>query len=319
MNPVSTFDHDGKVSNNPSLPTIDRIGLDVGGTKIAAKLLSNGGELLGELCVPTPRGYDATITAISDLVQRTSSLSSRPTTVGLGIPGTIDSVTGLVRNSNATWLNDRPLQVDLEAQLQRPLRIANDGECFTLSEAVDGAATGLDVVAGVVVGTGLGGGLTVHGRSVPGRHGSAAEWGHMPAPFGDSATAESHLCFCGKIDCLETYVSGSALARAYGQATNQAVDGPEVAARAQQGDRVAQQVLEELETMLGRALAVIVAVVDPDAIVIGGGLSRIPGLVDRLPARLQSAAAFPCPDTRILSPRWGDASGARGAAWLWRS
>lgn len=319
MNSASTKDIGGKVITDTRLAAVNRIGLDVGGTKIAAKLLSDDGELLGELRNPTPRDYDATVATIGDLVERVSDLSSQPTTVGIGIPGTIDPITGLVRNSNATWLNRRPLQIDLEAKLQRPLRMANDGECFTLSETIDGAAAGLDVVAGIVVGTGLGGGLTVHGRSVRGRHGSAAEWGHMPAPLCDGATAGSRPCFCGKSDCLETYVSGSALAQSYERATNEAVAGTEVAARAQEGDPAACHALEALETMLGRALAVIVAAVDPDAIVVGGGLSRIPGRVDRLPARLRSAAAFPCPHTRILAPRWGDASGARGAAWLWRS
>ena len=320
-----------------------RIGIDLGGTKIEGIAL-DGSRELARARVDTPRGdYDATLAAIVDLVadlqqripnpeSRTPADASIP--VGLGIPGTISSSTGLVKNANSTWLIGRPLQPDLEARLRRPVRVANDANCFAVSEAADGAASGARVVFGVIAGTGVGGGLVVNGHLVTGANGIAGEWGHNALPWPDEDDRESPLCYCGKRGCIETFLSGPALAADHERVTGVRLTPPEIVASATRGDRVAEATLQRYERRMARALASVINIVDPDVVVLGGGMSNIDRLYTNVPS-LWSECIFAAeretsgtdgsriPDpgsrvaTRFVRARHGAASGVRGAAWLW--
>jgi fructokinase len=309
-----------------------RIGIDLGGTKIEGIAL-DGSRELARARVDTPRGdYDATLTAIVDVVytlqQRipdpprlhSGQAGSRIPAVGVGIPGTISSSTGLVKNANSTWLIGRPLQPDLEARLRRPVRVANDANCFAVSEAADGAAAGAEVVFGVIAGTGVGGGLVVNGHVVTGANGIAGEWGHNALPWPDEDDRESPLCYCGKRGCIETFLSGPALAADHERATGVRLPPPEIVAAATRGDRVAEATLKRYERRMARALASVINVVDPDVIVLGGGMSNIARLYASVPG-LWSAFVFACGGdvvrTRFVPAGHGDSSGVRGAAWLW--
>ena len=302
-----------------------RIGIDLGGTKIEGVALDGSAEV-ARARIDTPRGdYDATLAAIVDLVanlqQRIPLAGSPIPVVGLGIPGTVSSSTGLVKNANSTWLIGRPLQHDLEARLGRPVRIANDANCFAVSEAADGAAAGAAVVFGVIAGTGVGGGIVVNGQLVTGADGIAGEWGHNPLPWPDADDAAWPQCYCGKRGCIETFLSGPAMTADHGRVTGVHMTAREIAAAAERGDAVADATLCRYERRMARALASVINVLDPDVIVLGGGMSNIDRLYANVP-RLWREFVFACGTslqvvTRLLRARHGATSGVRGAAWLW--
>lgn len=291
-----------------------RIGVDLGGTKIALIALDGaGGEALRRRAT-TPRGdYAATVRAVADLVREAEAALGARGSVGIGMPGTLSLVTGRVKNANSTWLIDRPLKQDLEAALGREVRLANDANCFALSEAVDGAGRGAAVVFGVILGTGVGGGIAVHGRVLTGANAIAGEWGHNPLPLAAGADLPLPLCYCGRSGCIETYLSGPGLARDSGTASN----AEEVAARAAQGDPLCEAALARYEERLARSLAGVINVLDPDAIVLGGGLSNIGRLYASVPALWARHVFSDRVATRLVRHAHGDSSGVRGAAWLW--
>jgi fructokinase len=268
--------------------------------------------------VPTPRDdYAATLDAIGDLVDGFESALGQRGTVGIGTPGAISPATDLVKNANSVWLNGRPLARDLARRLGRPVRVANDADCFALSEARDGAGTGARVVFGVIVGTGTGGGLVVDGRAWTGPNAIAGEWGHNPLPWPAADEWPGPPCYCGKTGCVETFLSGPGLARDHRRVTGEALDAAEIAARAGRGDPACEATLRRYEDRMARALAVVLNLLDPEVVVLGGGLSNESRLYDRVP-RLWGAHVFSDRvDTRLVPPQHGDASGARGAAWLW--
>jgi len=303
-----------------------RIGIDLGGTKIEAVALDGSLEV-ARARVDTPRGdYAKTLAAIIELIaaleERIPLAGSPIPTVGLGIPGTISTATGLVKNANSMWLIGRPLQRDLEARLGRPIRIAKDANCFAVSEAADGAASGAEVVFGVIAGTGVGGGIVVHGRLVTGADGIAGEWGHNPLPWPDAGDAAWPACYCGKHGCIETFLSGPGLTADHERATGVRMTPPEIVAAAGRGDTVADETLRRYERRMARALASVINVLDPDVIVLGGGMSNIERLYAHVP-RLWGEFVFACGtslpevNTRLLRARHGATSGVRGAAWLW--
>jgi fructokinase len=296
-----------------------RIGIDLGGTKIEAIALEGRTEV-GRMRIPTPRGdYAATLDALVSVV---AALEPRrgAATVGIGIPGVLAPSTGLVKNANSVWLIGRPLRDDLEARLGRKVRIANDANCFAMSEAADGAAAGAEVVFGVIVGTGTGAGLVVGGRVVTGPNGIAGEWGHNPLPWREDGDRPGPACYCGKQGCVETYLSGPALEREYEERTGRR----EPAARIAAADDAAD-VLARYEHRMARALAAVINIIDPDVIVLGGGMSNMDRLYANVPAlwgQFVFGAAGPAAHeeevrTRLVRARHGDSSGVRGAAWLW--
>jgi fructokinase len=295
-----------------------RIGVDLGGTKIEAIALADDGAVRARRRVATPRDdYEATLAAIAALVEDVEREAGDRGSVGIGMPGAISPATGLVKNANSTWLIGRPLAEDLTARMQRPLRFANDANCFALSEATDGAARGARVVFGVIVGTGTGGGIVVDGRVLTGPNAIAGEWGHNPLPWPREEERPGPDCYCGLQGCIETFLSGPALARDHRAATGQALEAPEVAARAAAGDAAARATLERYEDRMARALASILNVLDPDVVVLGGGMSRVERLYASVP-RLWGRYGFSDRlDNRLVPPAHGDSSGVRGAAWLW--
>ncbi len=288
------------------------IGIDLGGTKIEAVALDGAGAEIFRQRVSTPRhDYDATIAAVAGLVARAGG---KPVGVGVAIPGSVSKVTGLIKNANSTWLNGKPLKADLEAALGCKVALANDANCFVLSEATDGAGAGADVVFGVIAGTGTGGGVAVHGKVLEGPHGLAGEWGHNPLP-GMSAEelTEAPACYCGKRGCIESWISGPAIAADHTRQTGQKLTTEQIA---ESDDVSALQTMARFTERFARALASVVNILDPDVIVLGGGLSNIQSLYRDLPVLVErhtfSAEAPP----RILQNRHGDSSGVRGAAWL---
>lgn len=294
-----------------------RIGIDLGGTKIAAIALEHGDELV-RLRIETPRGdYDRTVGAICGLVSEIERLTGQRGSVGIGIPGTVSLGTGLVKNANSTWLIGRPLQADLESKLERPVRIANDANCFVVSEATDGAAAGAEVAFGVIVGTGCGAGVAVRGGQIVGEHGIAGEWGHNPLPWMRDEERPGPPCYCGQRGCIETFLSGSGLARDYEADTGRALTAEQLAGRPD-----AEPSLLRYEDRMARALASIINILDPQVIVLGGGMSNLARLYRNVPQRwaayVFAAGARDEPvRTRLVPARHGDASGVRGAAWLW--
>jgi fructokinase len=295
-----------------------RIGIDLGGTKIEGIALEGSNELV-RLRVLAPRGdYAATIRAIRDLVVAMETRLGQTATVGVGIPGAVSTTTGLVKNANSTWLIGRPLDRDLASALGRPVRLANDANCFALSEATDGAGQGADVVFGVILGTGTGGGIVVNGRLVEGRNRIAGEWGHNPLPWPRDEERPGPDCYCGQAGCIETFLSGPGLSATYAGLAHQELDATGIAALAESGDPVAAKALNLYEGRLARALASIINVLDPDVIVLGGGLSNIGRLYVSVPALWQPFAFSDSADTPLVPARYGDSSGVRGAAWLWR-
>lgn len=295
-----------------------RIGIDVGGTKIEAVAMDDHGNIRHRRRVGTPRGdYEATLRAIADLVEALRVEVPEPCTIGIGIPGAISPTTGVVKNSNSVWLIGKPIDRDLERLLRQPLRFNNDANCFVLSEATDGAAVNAAVVFGVIVGTGTGGGVVVHGRVLDGHHRIAGEWGHNPLPWPDRDEWPGPTCYCGRTGCIETFLSGPGVARAYHRRTAQVVEASEIVRRAEDGEAAADQALAKYEHRMARALASVINVLDPDVIVLGGGLSNIDRLYTNVP-RLWAPFVF---SDRVTTPlvkaAHGDSSGVRGAAWLW--
>ena len=294
-----------------------RIGVDLGGTKIEALALSPEGQELMRHRVDTPRGdYDGTVAAIAGLVRRLEAETGETGSVGMGIPGTLRR-DGRVKNANSTWLNGRELQVDVSRVLGREVRVANDANCLAVSEATDGAGAGQGVVFAVILGTGCGGGVALGGRVHAGGNGVAGEWGHVPLPWAREDELPGPECYCGRRGCLEQWVSGPAVARDHLQHTGVGVTAREIAAAAETGDAGARATLERLEDRLGRGLAMMVNVLDPDVIVVGGGLSRVGRIYDNVPGIMRSYVFGGEFDTPVVPARFGDSSGVRGAAWLW--
>ena len=295
-----------------------RIGIDLGGTKIEVLALGPDGAERFRRRVATPRGsYDGTIAAIVDLVARAEAAAGGPGSVGIGVPGIPSPATGLMKNANSTWLIGRPLDRDLAAALGRPVRVANDANCFALSEAVDGAGAGARVVFGVILGTGVGGGIVVDGRVLAGKNGIAGEWGHDPLPWPADDERPGPACYCGRAGCLETFLSGPGLERDHARATGSTLPPSEIVARAAQGDAAARATLARHADRLARGLASVINVLDPDVIVLGGGLSNLAHLYDEVPRRWGRYVFSDRVDTVLVPPRHGDASGVRGAAFLW--
>jgi fructokinase len=294
-----------------------RIGIDLGGTKIEAIALDEHGVERFRRRVATPRhDYDATIACIRNLVE-SAEREVGPGTVGLGIPGAISPATGLIKNANSTWLNGRPLAEDLVRALGRPVRLANDANCFALSEAVDGAAAGRRVVFGVIVGTGTGGGIVVDGRPLVGVNAIAGEWGHNPMPWPEGGEWPGPPCYCGRTGCIETFLSGPGLARDYEPGAAELRDVAQIVRRARDGDAAAEAALQRYEHRMARALASVINILDPDAIVLGGGLSNLERLYRTVPETWEPFVFSDRVDTPVLRPVHGDSSGVRGAAWLW--
>ncbi len=296
-----------------------RLGIDLGGTKIAAVVLGPDGSAIWTSRVATPRhDYAATLEALANLVDA-AERATGPCSVGIGMPGAVSPATGLVKNANSTWLNGRRFQVDLQARLAREIRVANDANCLAISEAVDGAAAGAQVVFGVIVGTGTGGGVVVDRRVITGVNAIAGEWGHNPLPWPEAAELPGPACYCGRHGCLETWLAGPALARQFELASGVASRAEDVVAHAEAGDAVAAAVIEAWMDRLARGLASIINILDPHVIVMGGGLSEVGGLYRRVPELWKPWVFSDRVDTRLVPARFGAASGVRGAAWLWES
>lgn len=294
--------------------------MDVGGTKLEIVALGgNGAERLRRR-VPTPQGdYEATVSAVVTLVaDAEAALGVAPgrCAVGVGTPGSPSRATGLMRNCNSVWLNGRPLAADLARRLRRPVAIANDANCFALSEAIDGAARGAASVFGVILGTGVGGGLVMHGRVHEGRNGIAGEWGHNPLPWPAAAELPGPACYCGRQGCIETFLSGPRLAADHARATGGALAPAQIVALATNGDANCTATLDRYEERLARALAHVINIVDPEVIVLGGGLSNLDRLYDRVPRLWKPWVFSDRVDTALVRNAHGDSSGVRGAAWL---
>ncbi len=295
-----------------------RIGVDLGGTKIAAVALLPGERISEELRVPTPRGdYEGTLNAICDLVLQLEAEAGARGTVGVGMPGSISPATGLVQNSNSRWLNRQPFDRDLSQRLGRRVRLANDANCFALSEATDGAAAGAHCVFGVILGTGCGGGIVINGELLNGPRGIAGEWGHNPLPWPEPDEYPGRRCWCGRPNCIETWVAGPAMESDHERATGERILATEIGERAAAGDPAARETLARHASRLARALAHVVNILDPEVIVLGGGLSQLEHLYDVLPKLMAPFVLSDEANIDIRPPKWGDASGVRGAAWLW--
>ena len=295
-----------------------RIGIDVGGTKIEAIAIADDGSERLRRRIPAPRGdYASTLAAVTGLVRAIEAELGVEATVGIGIPGAISHATGRVKNANSTWLNGTPLPDDLARMLDRPIRLANDANCFALSEAIDGAGAGAGIVFGVIVGTGTGGGVVVDGHVLTGVNGVAGEWGHnpLPAPRGDESPGPP--CYCGRRGCIETFLSGPALASDYAASGGPGGTAQEIAARAAGGEALAIAALDRYEDRMARALAGVINLLDPHVVVLGGGLSNIDRLYDRVPQLWAPYVFSDTVTTRLLRAVHGDSSGVRGAAWLW--
>lgn len=304
-----------------------RIGVDLGGTKIEAIALADDGRVLERRRVATPAGdYDATLAAIAALVADvegrlpTATTSARRPSIGIGMPGSISPTTGRVRNANSTWLNGRAFVPDVEAALGRPVRVANDANCFALSEAIDGAGAGHDVVFGVILGTGVGGGIVIDRTIRDGRQSIAGEWGHNGLPRVTAQDLPLPPCWCGRSGCIEQYLSGPALADDHAKVRGgPPLEATALVAAASRGDAAADDTLDRYCERLARALASVVNVLDPDVIVLGGGLSNVDALYARVPPLLPRFVFSDDVTTPIVRNRHGDSSGVRGAAWLWPS
>ncbi len=295
-----------------------KIGVDVGGTKIEVIALDAEGTELFRKRVDTPRNdYPGTVRAISGLVLAAEERLGCKGSVGVGIPGAISPATGLVKNANSTWLIGKPMDRDIEQALGRPVRITNDANCFAVSEAVDGAASGCGVVFGVIIGTGCGGGVVVDGRPVVGANAIGGEWGHNPLPWPDADELPGPDCYCGLRGCIETWLSGTGFAAEWNRVTGRRETPKQIVALAGEQDSDALAALERYARRLAKALACVINVLDPDAIVLGGGMSNVRSLYERVPAIWDQYIFSDYVATRLLAPKYGDSSGVRGAAWLW--
>jgi fructokinase len=295
-----------------------RIGVDLGGTKIEIAALTPDGAFVHRERHASPVGdYAATVRAIRDLVATAEGKLGYTCTLGIGIPGTISPATGLVKNANSTWLNGRPLDRDLAEALNREVRIANDANCFALSEATDGAGKGKRVVFGVILGTGVGGGIVIDGKVLTGPNAIAGEWGHNPLPWPEANETQGAACYCGKRGCIETWLSGPALAAAFHRDTGRTCDAAGIARMAAEGDAAAEATLNRYEQRLAKALAHLIDILDPDAVVLGGGLSNLDRLYTNVQPLIARHAFSDAIATPVVKNRWGDSGGVRGAAWLW--
>jgi fructokinase len=295
-----------------------RIGVDFGGTKIEVAALDAAGAFAARVRKPNPGVYDDALEVVRELVaevERQAGVTGA--TVGFGLPGSLSPKTGRMRNANSVWLNDKPLQEDLERTLGRAVRLENDANCFALSEAIDGAAKGAEVVFGAILGTGCGGGVVVRGRTVEGVNKIAGEWGHTPLPWPSVEERGARTCWCGRRDCLERWISGTGFGVDYREATGEALTGEVIVERACGGEPAAVAALERYVDRLGRALAVICDIIDPDVIVFGGGMSNTAELYERVPPIVARYAFSDVFVTQIKPAKYGDSSGVRGAAWLW--
>jgi predicted NBD/HSP70 family sugar kinase len=297
-----------------------RLGVDLGGSKIELVALDDGGRVLLRRRRPTPGGsYRETLAAIGELVAAAERDLGQRCSVGVGIPGAESTVDGTVKNANSTWLIGHALRNDLETLLQREVRLANDANCFALSEATDGAAEGCETVFGVILGTGVGGGIVVRGRVLAGVNRIAGEWGHNALPLPDEEDLPPPSCYCGRCGCIETWLSGPALAADHLRHGGEALTVPEISCRASRGDAACEATLQRYERRLAKALAMVVNILDPDSIVLGGGLSNIDRLYRSVPQLWHRHIFSDVVHTRILRNRHGDSSGVRGAAWLWNA
>jgi fructokinase len=292
-----------------------RIGIDLGGTKIEGVALSDEGLVAARVRVPTPRSYDESVTAIAAIVAELESTTRERCTVGVGIPGAITPA-GLVKNANSTWLIGKPLGADLETRLSRPVRLMNDANCFAISEAADGAGAGANVVFGVILGTGVGGGIVVHGNCLEGPNRIAGEWGHNPLPWMTADEFPGPACYCGKQGCIESFLSGPAFQRRFTEGSRP-LSAAEIADAAATGDENAVAALAWYHDGLARALASIINVLDPDVVVLGGGMSNLARLAEAVGVRLADYVFSDSVVTRVVKNLHGDSSGVRGAAWLW--
>jgi fructokinase len=295
-----------------------RIGVDFGGTKIEAAALDSAGAFVARVRKPNPGDYQDALEAVREVVgEAARQAGAKDASIGVGMPGSLSPKTGRMRNANSVWLNDKPFKDDLQRVLGREVRLENDANCFALSEAIDGAGEGAEVVFGVILGTGCGGGVVVRGRTVEGVNKIGGEWGHTPLPWPTAEERAARTCWCGRSNCLETWISGTAFGKDYDEATGRNLTGEEVAERLQAGEAEAQAALDRYVNRLGRALAVICDILDPDVIVFGGGMSNVAALYDRVPPVIARRAFSDVFMTRIVPAKYGDSSGVRGAAWLW--
>ena len=295
-----------------------RIGIDLGGTKIEIIALDKSGQELVRRRIATPHGdYSATLHAIAELVYAVEKELGRTGTIGIGTPGAISRATGRLKNSNSVCMNGQPLLDDLQLLLGRKVRIQNDANCFALSEAVDGAAMGAQVVFGVIMGTGVGAGIVVNGKALSGPNSIVGEWGHNPLPWPLPDELPGNECYCGKFGCVETWLSGPGMARHHAQRLGATWDAPRIVARAAQGDTACEQTLLEYEDRLARSLAHVINILAPDVIVLGGGMSNIARLYENIPQQWGKYVFSDEIATRLVKHQHGDSSGVRGAAWLW--
>ncbi len=302
-----------------------RIGIDLGGSKIEGIALDSGGEERARKRIPAPRGdYARTVQAVVGLVLDLERQVGTKGSVGVGIPGTLSSQTGKIKNANSTWLIGHTLDKDLSATLERPVRLANDANCFALSEATDGAGTGVGVVFGVILGSGVGGGIVVDGAPLTGVNAIGGEWGHNPLPWATGAEQPGVACYCGQRGCIETFLCGDGLRRTYAEICTGIFGDPatpisaaEIASAAKSGDAKAEESIVLYADRLARGLASVINIVDPDVIVLGGGLSNISTLYDLVPGKWHQWIFSDHVQTHLRPNRHGDSSGVRGAAWLW--
>lgn len=295
-----------------------RIGIDLGGTKIEGIALDDSGNILYRERIDTPRdNYAATVAAITQLITAIEKQTGQQGSVGIGIPGAISPATSLVKNANSTWLIGQPLHKDLEQQLQREVRIANDANCFAVSEATDGAAAGAEIVFGVIIGTGTGGGICFKGRPLIGTNAIGGEWGHNPLPWPKADELPGAKCYCGQHGCIETWLSGTGFANRFAEQTGKSLSAPEIVALVEQGDAQAERAMQRYENRMARALASVINIVDPDVIVLGGGMSNVKRLYTNVPKLWDQYVFSDYVATKLVPPTHGDSSGVRGAAWLW--
>jgi fructokinase len=297
-----------------------KIGIDLGGTKIEGIALSEAGDELYRQRVPTPQGdYDGTLQLITDLVKQIETETGERGSIGICTPGALSPATGLLRNSNSVCMNGKPVSSDLQALLQRDIRIANDANCFALSEATDGAAKEASVVFGVIIGTGTGAGIVIENKVLVGRNAIAGEWGHNPLPWPQDLELPGPECYCGKYGCIETWLSGPGIVRDHELHNNIYLDAETIDNKARFGDEDADETLQRYENRMARSLAQVINILDPDTIVLGGGMGNIKRLYENVPTIWGDYVFSDVVNTKLVAPAHGDSSGVRGAAWLWNS
>ena len=295
-----------------------RCGIDVGGTKIETAILSDGGNFLSRERINTPRNYKSLLDSINESVEKAAKKTGFDGPVGICMPGSVSKETGLIQGANTTYLNGQNFKKDLQEKLDRSVRLSNDANCFALSEAIEGSGKGFACVFGVIIGTGCGGGIVVNERLVSGANGIAGEWGHTPLPWPVENEFDNHNCWCGQTGCLETFISGTALMKDYEQTAGLKKDGQQIVIDSENGDVVAETILQTIEDRIARGLAMIINILDPDIIVLGGGLSNILRFYDNIPKKWTKYIFSDDIKTKLLKPKYGDSSGVRGAALLFK-